>query len=373
MSKFIYFFFIILFINSFNNVFANECESKKEYKKSEDCHWLKRVVGIRTPVMIASGTLIDNNFIITNRHVAEDHPHVMVRFFNGEIRKAYPLPNNYPVDLTILSLNKTLIPKKINFPISSKPPLKLKVVRFDQGRRKSRIYKQGKVIHFPDLNKFPFSRIHTNAQSLPGNSGGAVIDERFEIIGFLASGDGNYNEVVPIQTVTNVIQKTDINVKEEFIDWGRNIRICADTLEFSYKFQKKPPQNLINKIEKFCYLSKNKQLFDQVGQTFGRWGLFDKSILFLKKSLNLDPYSPNTLLSLAISFHIKRDIKSEEPIILKLLNLIPEDPQVLRLGVQVAGYLKNKKLGKNVLKLMKTHNPAAHPLAENYLKNAFKE
>ena len=81
MSKFIYFFFIILFINSFNNVFANECESKKEYKKSEDCYWLKRVVGIRTPVMIASGTLIDNNFIITNRHVAEDHPHVMVRFF----------------------------------------------------------------------------------------------------------------------------------------------------------------------------------------------------------------------------------------------------------------------------------------------------
>ena len=77
-------------------------------------------------------------------------------------------------------------------------------------------------------------------------------------------------------------------------------------------------------------------------------------------------------MSIAISFHIKRDIVSEKPIILKLLELIPEDPQVLRLGVQVAGYLREKDLAKRILNLMGKHNPAALPLAKDYLKNAFK-
>ena len=92
----------------------------------------------------------------------------------------------------------------------------------------------------------------------------------------------------------------------------------------------------------------------------------------MRKSLTLDPYSPNTLLSLAISFHIKRDIESEKPVILKLLNLIPQDPQVLRLGIQVAGYLKDEKMGKNVLSLMKRYNSGAVPLAKKYLENALK-
>ena len=373
MNKLIYFFLIILFSSFFQNVLANDCKNTNKYKNTDDCYWLTRVVGVRTPVMIASGTLINDNFIITNRHVVEDHSHVIVRLFNGEIKKAYSLPNNYPVDLTILTLNKSIDPKNINLKMNSTIPKKLKVVGFDQGRKKSRIYKEGNVIHFPDLKKFSFSRIHTNAQSLPGNSGGAVIDENFNLIGFLASGDGNYNEVVPIQALKKVIEKTDLIVKEDFLKWGKNIRICADTLEFSYKFQKRPPDNLINKIENFCTLSRNKQLYDQVGQTFGRWGLFDKSIFFLKKSLKLDPYSPNTLLSIAISYHIKRNINSEKPIILKLLQLIPEDPQVLRLAVQVAGYLKDKKLAKEVLNLIKKYNPAAFPLANDYLNNAFKQ
>ncbi len=372
MTKLISFFLTILFLSFSSYVLANDCKKSKKYMKTDDCYWLKKVVGIRTPIMIASGTLIDDNFIITNRHVVEDHSYVIVRFFNGEIKKAYPLPNNYPVDLAILTLNKTLDPKNINFSFKSTLPKYLRVVGFDQGRKKSRVYKKGNLIHYPDLKNFSLSRIHTNAQSLPGNSGGAVVDENSNLIGFLASGDGNYNEIVPIQALQNVIESTDIKIKEEFTNWGKNIRICADTLEFSYKFQKRPPDNLINKIENFCSLSKNKQLYDQVGQTFGRWGLFDKSIFFLKKSLKIDPYSPNALLSIAISYHIKRDIKSEKPVILKLLKLIPEDPQVLRLGIQVAGYLKEKKLGKNILNLMKKYNPAALPLAKDYLNNAFK-
>ena len=56
--------------------------------------------------MIASGTIISKNIIVTNKHVVEDHDEVLLKFFNGEIKKGYPIPNDYPVDLVFLSLNK---------------------------------------------------------------------------------------------------------------------------------------------------------------------------------------------------------------------------------------------------------------------------
>ena len=41
--------------------------------------------------MVASGTILNDNFIVTNKHVTVDHPYVIVKFYNGEIRKAYPI------------------------------------------------------------------------------------------------------------------------------------------------------------------------------------------------------------------------------------------------------------------------------------------
>ena len=52
----------------------------------------------------------------------------------------------------------------------------IRVTGFDQGKRSNRIYDKGKLISYPNTNKYPRSRIHTDAKSLPGNSGGAVID-----------------------------------------------------------------------------------------------------------------------------------------------------------------------------------------------------
>ena len=64
--------------------------------------------------------------------------------------------------------------------------------------------------------------------------------------------------------------------------------------------------------------------------------------------MTLDPSSPNSLISLAIVYHIQRDLEKERPLILKLLKLTPENPQVLRLGVQVAGILKDKNMSDKI-------------------------
>jgi hypothetical protein len=321
--------------------------------------------------MVASGTIFNKYFIITNRHVIEDHKQVIIKFYDGSIKKAYPIPHNYPVDLVILTLNKdTPLPYK-----SIEPYLisgMLRVIAFDQGRNSNRIYKKGRIIVLPDIKKNVQARIHTSAKSLPGNSGGAVIDDNGNLVGFLASGDGNINEVISLSSLNGVLKNSDVKHTIDFFKIGKFIRLCADNLEIAFNIQRNPDPVLTRNITTNCWNSNNKQLIDQAGQTFGRLGDLQKSSKFLERSIMLDPMSPNSLLSLAITYHIDRKIIKERPIINRLLKLIPEDPQVLRLGVQVAGILKDKKMSKTILNLMSIHNKEALPLAKKFIDNAFK-
>jgi tetratricopeptide (TPR) repeat protein len=143
-------------------------------------------------------------------------------------------------------------------------------------------------------------------------------------------------------------------------------------LETAFHIQRNPDLTLIDNIYDYCWKSNNKQLIDQAGQTFGRLGDIEKSIKFLERSVKLDPMSPNSLLSLAISYHLDRKIKEEKPIILKLLKILPEDPQVLRLAVQVAGLSKDKKMSEKVLSFISLYNKDALPMAKKFIENAFK-
>ena len=364
------FVYCIVFIALFFSKFA--LSDLKNCKYNENiCNKLNQVVGIKTPMMVASGTIIDDDFIVTNRHVVEDHKQLIIRYYNGEIKKAFPLTHNFPADLAILTLNK-----------QKKNPTKLlklnkingmiRVIGFDQGRKSNRIYDKGKVIAYSDTNKYPQSRIHTDAKSLPGNSGGAVVDDNGNLVGILASGDGNINEIIPISLVNEVIKKTDLKHEDNFFKIGKNIRLCADNLEEAQYVQKNLDDKIKKNIDTYCWNSQNKQLIDQAGQTFGRLGDLNKARKFLEKSIKLDPSSPNSLISLAIVYHIQRDLEKERPLILRLLKLTPENPQVLRLGVQVAGILKDKEMSENVLELMSKYNREALPLAKKFIENAFK-
>ena len=358
--------FIALFISKFALSDLKNCKYNENI-----CNKLNQVVGIKTPMMVASGTIIDDDFIVTNRHVVEDHKQLIIRYYNGEIKKAFPLTHNFSSDLAILTLNKQ---KKIPTKLLKLNKINgmIRVIGFDQGRKSNRIYDKGKVIAYSDTNKYPQSRIHTDAKSLPGNSGGAVVDDIGNLVGILASGDGNINEIIPISLVNEVIKRTDPKHEDNFFKIGKKIRLCADNLEEAQYFQKSLDDKIKKNIDTYCWNSQNKQLIDQAGQTFGRLGDLNKARKFLEKSIKLDPSSPNSLISLAIVYHIQRDLEKEKPLILRLLKLTPENPQVLRLGVQVAGILKDKNMSDNVLELMSKYNKDALPLAKKFIENAFK-
>jgi len=337
------------------------------------CDWTDRVVGIRTPNMIASGTILADGLVITNRHVVEDHARVLTRDSRGAFRQAVPVPHDVPVDLATIRLDgSTSAPTSIELPeMAQDAPQTVYVIGFDQGRNAPRVYAPSSFALHPAPGAAPQARIHTDARALPGNSGGAVVDERGRLVGILASGDGKISEVIAASRIGDVVAASSEDQREDFAAVGGAIRRCADALYDAAAVSRDPPDELVAAIERDCAASGNRQLYDQAGQTFGRWWMFDRSKAFLSRSLALDPDSPNTLMSMAVTLHLNRESAAELPVLERYLDIDPANTQALRMAAQVAGALGDRRFADKVLDLMRTHNPAAVPLAESFLNEAF--
>lgn len=347
---------------------AIACEAPPEV-----CDWKKKIVGLKTENMIASGFLINEDLIVTNRHVVEDHQSVLVRDYGGNIDSATVIPHNIHVDLAILVRSSNNIVPNIPKGLSNAKSQKLYVVAFDQGRNASRVYEPSNFAYYPNLEKYPLARIHSDAKALPGNSGGAVVDQNGSLIGILASGDRRFSEIIPSAKLAEVFASMNKKHLNKFFETGGFIRRCADALYASADIIKNPPNPIVNKIERNCYNSGNRQLIDQAGQTFGRWWMFGLSEKYLKKSESMDPFSPNTLMSLAVTYHLSRNSEQSVKILKRYLELDPKNHQALRMGIQGAGAIGDKVFADRVLELMKKHNPSAVPLAESFIENAFTD
>ena len=71
--------YCIVFTTLFISKFA--LSDLKNCKYNENiCNKLNQVVGIKTPMMVASITIIDYDFIVTNRHLVEDHKQLIFRY-----------------------------------------------------------------------------------------------------------------------------------------------------------------------------------------------------------------------------------------------------------------------------------------------------
>ena len=339
----------------------------------EVCDWKKKIVGLKTDNMIASGISIDEGVIITNRHVVEDFQSVLVRDFDGDIDSAQVIPHNIQIDLAILVRGSNGTVPNIKRDFSEARSQNLYVVAFDQGRNAVRVYEPSDFAHYPNLKKYPQARIHSNAKALPGNSGGAVVDQHGSLVGILASGDRRFSEIIPSTKLGEVFASMNKKHSGIFFEIGGLIRQCADALYASADIIKNPPNPIVNKIERNCYNTDNRQLIDQAGQTFGRWWMFDLSEKFLKKSESIDPFSPNTLMSLAVTYHLSRNSEQSVKILKRYLELDPKNHQALRMSIQGAGATGDKAFAFRVLELMKEHNPSALPLAESFIENAFAD
>ena len=221
--------FLFLFIYQSPSLFAAICDEEIAI-----CLWIEKVSIVKTQNITASAVKLSDKFYVTNKHVVEDNLFVTLFDIKGSFLKAKVLQNNHPADLVILSVdNKNNHNKTINLHEVTKNYNGLRSVTFGIGRQTIRIFPQGNLISIPSSN-YKQARIHSTIKNLPGISGGALINKKGQLVGILTSGSGNYNEVIPVDILNEVIKSTS-SIKNIYNDRYVNIRICAQAIEIMNK------------------------------------------------------------------------------------------------------------------------------------------
>ena len=118
----------------------------------------------------------------------------------------------------ILNVSATEAKFENGIKLASEQDQELRVVAYDQGRRGARIYAEGSYAIHPDWEKNPQARIHSDLFALPGNSGGAVLNKAGELVGILASGDGNVNEIIPASLIKNIRDRSSEEHRDVFLN-----------------------------------------------------------------------------------------------------------------------------------------------------------
>ena len=333
------------------------------------CEWTDKVRIVLAGEITATSVVLNDTFFVTNKHVVEDNLFVSIQDASGSLVDAYVLPNDHNADLVLLSQKKDLAIPSIHI----QPPKGfegLRGVGYGIGRGKIRVFPEGELISSP-LETLKQARIHSTVRNLPGISGGALINKYGELIGILTSGSGSYNEAIPIHILSEVIARTGSS-KQDFLDRGQAFKECSELLSYVNKSSKKLSKLFWDELKKTCNKTENKTLFDMVGQAFGAVGLLDDSISFLQKSVELDPNSPTSLLSLAIALQFKRAYERQVQVLEHLLQLVQDDPLVLRMSIQAAAFSKNETFAKKALIAMKENNSRAYTQALDFLRNYFE-
>ena len=357
--------FLFIYIYQFSSLVASDCEEDIAI-----CRWTEKVSIVKTQNITASAVKLSDNFYVTNKHVVEDNLFVILYDIKGSFLKAKVLQNNHPADLVILSVdNKNNHNQTINLYEVTKNYNGLRSIAFGIGRQTIRVFPQGNLISIPPSN-YKQARIHSTIKNLPGISGGALINKKGKLVGILTSGSGNYNEAIPVDILNEVIKSTNRR-KNIYNDIYVNIRICSQAIEIMNKNISQLSQfDLIN-AENACNFANLKTFYDILGQIYGNYGDFKKSLLFLKKSSKLDPKSPTSLISLAVAYQFSRDFKNQAIVLKKLIKLIPQDVLVLRMAIQSAAFSNDIDFAKKSLILIKKYNNRAFNQAYNFLKQTF--
>ena len=357
--------FLFIYIYQFSSLVASDCEEDIAI-----CRWTEKVSIVKTQNITASAVKLSDNFYVTNKHVVEDNLFVTLYDIKGSFLKAKVLQNNHPADLVILSVdNKNNHNQTINLYEVTKNYNGLRSIAFGIGRQTIRVFPQGNLISIPSSN-YKQARIHSTIKNLPGISGGALINKKGKLVGILTSGSGNYNEAIPVDILNEVIKSTNRR-KNTYNERYVNIRICSQAIEIMNKNISQLSQfDLIN-AENACNFANLKTFYDILGQIYGNYGDFKKSLLFLKKSSKLDPKSPTSLISLAVAYQFNRDFKNQAIVLKKLIKLIPQDVLVLRMAIQSAAFSNDIDFAKKSLILIKKYNNRAFNQAYNFLKQTF--
>lgn len=342
---------------------------------AENCTYSKAVCDTRSVVFaikafdpLASAVRIGPELLVTSRHAIADEVDVRVNLVDKAPLTAEVVPSSYPGDIILLKVpglpdGPELQPARIDL------LEKVYSVGADVSRGKIRVYPPGKIMFLP-AKGFPLARLHHDAYSQPGNSGGALINSSGHLVGIVTSGgDGRY-EAIPLQAIDALKKASGSKHRQRSREISGAIRICVLKLEETRSIQRRRlAVEEAKALKTSCRRSQNRQLMDLAAQMLGLTGHVESSIQVFQKSLKQDPYALNTRIGLLVSLSLGRRHENSLPHLRWLLDNGVNDLQVLRLAIQSGVWGGDKPLAERAFRQLKEINPRMAPTAKRFLTN----
>ena len=344
-------------------------------QSAENCKYPKAVCDARSVVFaiaafdpLASAVRIGPELLVASRHAIADEAEVRVEFIDRAPLKAEVLPSSYPGDIILLKVPG--LPDGLDLqPAKIAPGEKVYSIGADVSRNKIRVYPPGKIMFLP-AKGFSLARLHHDAYSQPGNSGGALINSSGQLVGIVTSGgDGRY-EAIPLEAIHALKKASGSEHRQRSMEISRAIRICVLKLEETRSIQRRRLDvEKAKALKTSCRRSQNRQLMDLAAQTFGLTGHVDSSIQMFQNSLKQDPNALNTRIGLLVSLSLGRRHEHSLPHLRWLLDNGVNDLQVLRFAIQSGVWGGDKILAERAFRQLKEINPRMAPTAKRFLTN----
>jgi hypothetical protein len=339
---------------------------------AEDCRAPAPVCATRATVFavssfdpLGSAVRVGPDLLVTNRHIVADETRAQVRLADGRRLAAQVVASSYPGDLVLLRV-EGLGPGPVPLTAQAEPESRLFAIGTTGRGGQVGAFPEGRVLLLPAPGK-PLARLHHSAVSRPGHSGGALVDDSGRLIAILAAGGEGRNEAIPAGELTRLRALSGPDHLATHRRIGQAIRRCALSLESLQGHPAPIADETAAALVSSCTESANRLNLELAGQALGRAGRFDLSAEILAQAVARDPHAINSRLSLAVSLHLARRYGAAVAHLAWLLEILPEDPQVLRLGIQAGKWGGDPELAQRALALLEQHHPAQAPAARGFL------
>ena len=341
-------------------------------KAASDCAAPPAVCATRDAVFtvaayypIGSAVRLGDDLLVTNRHIVADLERVSILTKDGDAIDALVIPNAGTSDLVLLRV-PGLPTGSVLTPSADAAEGPVFVVGADVGTQEIRAFAPGNILSLPAVG-YPRARLHHDAHSQPGTSGGALVNASGDFLGIVASGGEGRHDAVPTAAIAALIDHSGSTHKTVHDRLGRAYRRCGDLLDVHDGRYLALSDENASAIVATCIASGNRQLLTVAGRVLGESRRLDESIALFEAALALDPNAVNARLSLVVALHFAGRYAEELPHLDSLMADMPSDPQVLRFAIQAAKWSGNPAIAEAAYGILAEHHPQLAPPARRFL------
>ncbi len=317
---------------------------------------------------IASATRIGPTLLVTNRHVVADRPDAVLHTPDGP-RGARVIPSAYLGDLALLEVQG--LPGDGFIPdLEGEVPDNgaFYAVGADIARKEVRVFDPGGLIARP-AEGAALGRLHVRSRMQPGVSGGALVDQRGELVGIaVGGGDGRF-EAMPLEGVRALLAlRTDATAADVTRRLGTALSECAARM--STIQARAADESDSDTLFETCAATMNHGQLLEAGRILARAGDFDGAIALHGQAAEQVPNSINARISLLVSLQLAGRFDEMTGHARRLMLMAPEDPQALRFAIQSGVWGNAPELAEEAYRALVKADPRQAEAARRFIDNA---